>query len=142
VSYCISLATLIQEFMDSFEPAAGPTLALLNKLDVAFASLVTGKNAETGQPLPGFERGSVISMTEKVRIKSIVDQTRMVAVRVLGDDYDDEDGDEMTESEAEEAGVIPVVSRTNMRIAMVYDRTIGVLGKELDTSPIGMISND
>ena len=128
--------------MDSFEPAPGPTLALLSKLDVAFASLVTGKNAETDQPLPGFERGSVISMTEKVRIKSIVDQTRMVAVRVLGDDSGDEDGDEMTESEAEEAGVIPAVSRTNMRIAKVYDRTIGVLGKELDTSPIGMISND
>jgi Subunit 11 of the general transcription factor TFIIH len=139
---------LIPEFLTSFEPAPGPALSLLNKLDVAFASLISGKNVESGTPMPGFEKGSVISMTEKVRIKSIVDQTRMVAVKVLGSDYDADYGyhdDEMFPAEGEEISpnMLPSVSKSDMRVAKVYQRTIGVLGKELGgTSPIGMITDD
>lgn len=99
--------------------------------------------------MPGFERGSVISMTEKVRIKSIVDQTRMVAVKVLGSDYDADYGyhdDEMFPAEEEEdinPNMLPPVSKSDMSVAKVYQRTIGVLGKELGgTSPIGMITDD
>jgi hypothetical protein len=152
---------MIEDFLPSFPPAASSTLKLLNKLDVAFASLVTGKSFETGEPLPGFEKGSVVSMTEKVRIKSLVDQTKIVAVRVLGnedefdyaygddendgDDEDEEDTeDDMDKLEAEEVGGsgIGIVTKHEMRIAKVYDRTIGILGKELGGSPIGIITDE
>jgi hypothetical protein len=135
---------MVLEFLPLYPPAASSTLKLLNKLDAAFASLATGKNVESGVPLPGFEQGSVVSMTEKVRIKSIVDQTMIVAVRVLGDDYetvftdeDEEDG----EDEMSDFGMGAVTER-DMRIAKVYERTIGILGKELGGSPIGMITNE
>lgn len=140
---------MAEDFLPSYPPAASSTLKLLNKLDIAFASLATGRNAESGEPLPGFEQGSSMSTTERVRIKSLVDRTRLVAVRALGDDYDsemgyaddedEEDDDGMLDLEAEETGA---VTKRDMRIAKVYERTIGILGKELGGSPIGMITDE
>jgi hypothetical protein len=142
-SYCISLAGLLEGIIGSFDPAPGPALALLKKLDAAFASLVTGKNVETGQPLPGFEQGSPVTMTEKVRIKSIADASRIVAAKYLGDMSDDEEeGPQMTEEEADQFGIIPTLTRTHTRIGNVYDKTITALGSQLATGPIGLVSDD
>ncbi|KMU87818.1 hypothetical protein CIHG_05587 [Coccidioides immitis H538.4] len=65
-----------------------------------FASLLQGEDVETGQPLPGFEtRRNQVSMTEKVRIKSIAESTRITILDTqdqggpLEFDIEDEDGD-------------------------------------------------
>ena len=75
-----------------FSPKA--TFRLLKKLDSVFASLLTGEDADSGAPLPGFEsRRNVVSMTEKVRIKSIAETCRVAVVeaREQVDRPDDED---------------------------------------------------
>jgi hypothetical protein len=59
----------------------------LNKLDLVFASLLQGRNLETGEILSGFDSGRAVSITEKVRIKSLVEQTRIRVVRVLGAEF-------------------------------------------------------
>jgi hypothetical protein len=138
---------LMKEFMGAFPPSPVIALTLLTKLDLAFASLLTGLNAETGQPLPGFEKERGVSMTEKVRMRSIVESSKLVAVKFMGADYrmgynlTDDDDDDLTDTEWEPA-TPSVVSDIDMRIAKVYQRTIELLSNELDTSPVGMIIND
>lgn len=134
---------------------------MLHKLDLAFASLLQGSNAETGQRLSGFEgvlgaRG--IDTTKKVRMKGVVESTRLAVVEVAGkdgsiaesipaqqenslttdedtsmedydDDFDDDFNDDMQEDEH--------YGHWEMEIARVYERTIVLLGESLDASAIG-----
>jgi hypothetical protein len=70
-----------------------------------FASLLQGRNLETGEILPGFESGRAVSITEKVRIKSLVEQTRIRVVRVLGAEFGMESGvtgDETEDTETDD----------------------------------------
>ena len=134
-SYCLSIATLLEGYIGSFEPSPESALLLLKKLDVAFASLVTGTNAETGTQLPGFGPGlRPVSMTEKIRIKSIADATRIVAAKYLGDESDEE----------EFPGLVGItgLSRTHERIGRVYDKTITALGTQLGDNLIGLVSDN
>lgn len=113
--------------------------------------------------MPGFgNRG--VSGTEKVRIKSLVDRTRICVVEAMSKgDVDEEDDDENgmgTESEddpddfnmstdfAEEsmdegnaAGVREPQGDWDMHIAKVYDRTVVELGDTLGGTPIGIITD-
>src|ERR1700761_184162 len=84
VPYLLTLASLVTQYLPSFPAAPRATFKLLSKLDLAFASLLQGRHVETGEALPGFERGKVVSGTEKVRMKSLVDQTRMTVIHVIG----------------------------------------------------------
>lgn len=109
-------------------------------------------DAGTGSPLPGFEtRQNVVSMTEKVRVKSIAEACRMVVMEVRGrgddddtnydgggdggggagdtTDTDDEDMIDVFGVSAEEDREMP--GRWEMETARVYERTIQILGDEL-----------
>jgi hypothetical protein len=112
---------------------------------------------ETGEALPGFETGSRVSGTNKVRMKSIVERTRGVVADVMskgGDEDDDmesriedvtdlETGDEMDVDdiravvEDDEA-----FNSIEMSVAKVYDRTVVELGNTIGNTPIGIISDD
>lgn len=91
-------------------------------------------------PLPGFEgRRNVVSMTEKVRIKSIAESCRVAVVEAReqvdepgGDDEDessDENDDDEDEVFADEYAGAP--GRWEMEAARVYEKTIQLLGDEL-----------
>ncbi|KAF2666600.1 hypothetical protein BT63DRAFT_457549 [Microthyrium microscopicum] len=158
VPYLLSIALLTVDFLPSFPPSPTATFRLLNRLDVAFASLIQGQNVETGERLPGFERGPAVSTTQKIRIKSLVERTRMTAIRVLGPsggtdisvqeesmdvdtetDYADfgfESDDEDEDDELDDHDI----GRREMGIARIYDRTVVELGEVLGQTPIGIIT--
>jgi len=141
---------LVEQYISDLEPSPRTTFRLLGELDLAFASLIQGRHIETNEPLPGFEHGSAISSTEKVRMKSIVDRTRVCVVDVIGnfegdDEWDDveqmDDGDELdSEDDVEED--IDDVGEHEMKIAKVYEKTISLLGDTVGGTPIGIITED
>lgn len=122
---------------------------LLGKLDHAFASLIQGHDIETGQTLPGFTNRRGVSGTEKVRIKSLVERTRVCVVEamakgefeqdegadsVVNDTEDDMDGDLIMDDEEDD------IERDDwdMATAKVYDRTLVELGDSMDGPAIGI----
>lgn len=148
---------MISEYLPLFPFAPHATIRLLGKLDSAFFSLLQGKDTDSGEPLPGFENGRGISTTDKVRLKGIVDRTRVVVVR-RGRGNVDEDGEpvdtedeQMAESGAEDVVRFEGFENNDNddeeeweenQIGKVYERTIGELGDELRGPPIGIITEE
>lgn len=166
--YLLNIAVLTAEFLPLFPSSTSSTQAtfnLLARLDYAFSSLLTGHDSATGEPLPGFEQGRIVSTTDKVRLKGIVDRTRLTVVRVMngesvtGDDGDvgepmdaDTDG-EGTRSTTADKGTVSFEGFENdddvededweeRNIGSVYEKTIGELGDVLGGPPIGIITED
>lgn len=161
------------EFLPLFDSTARSIHAafrLLIKLDYAFASLLTGHDVATSELLSGFENGRTVSTTDKVRLKGIVERTRLTVVRVTsGDilaDEDDEtndtsepmqtDTDEDTSAASGHEATIVFEGFENndddededeeewerKNVGSVYDKTIDELGDMLGGSPIGIITED
>ena len=76
VPYLISVGLLVGNVVESMPPMPKSLFRLLEKLDHAFASLLQGRDVDTGDTLPGFSGGRAVSGTEKVRIRSLVERTR------------------------------------------------------------------
>ncbi|QSS61989.1 DMC1-like protein [Histoplasma capsulatum] len=148
IPYLISLAVLLNTYLPDFPFSARATFKLIKKLDTIFASLLLGKDLQTGNPLPGFEgKLGVVSMTEKVRIKSIAESTRIIVVSAQGnedgeggvcmdmDDDDDDDGD--ADYDGGQGGRLGFegfgdeLGKWEMESGRVYERTIQILGDEL-----------
>ncbi|KAL9094537.1 MAG: hypothetical protein Q9165_003096 [Trypethelium subeluteriae] len=119
---------------------------LLEKLDVAFASLLQGRNIDSGEPLPGFETGKGVTGTEKVRIKSIADNSRVAVVHLMSqgdiESESDLEGTDHAETSMDEDPIDDDLIGGNdfaMEIARVYDRTTVELGDQLsgDTATQG-----
>ena len=128
ISYLLSLALLLVSFIPTFSPPSPRSMfRILKKMDMAFASLIQGHDAETGEPLPGFEtRRRIVSSTEKVRIKSLIEKTRIVVSEKMGESgVDEDDGDE------QEVVSFEMEDEYDMDVARVYDRTLVELGDEL-----------
>jgi len=167
IPYFLNIAVLAAEFLPMFpasDRSAQATLSLLGKLDDVFASLLTGRDATTGEYLSGFEAGRQVSTTDKVRLKGIVDRTRLAVARSIKDvadeegeggelmttdtegdtpqeqamvkfeGFDDDDDDDNNDGEDE-------YSRERS-IASVYAKTIDELGDVLGGPPIGIITDD
>ncbi|KAL0264279.1 hypothetical protein SLS55_000226 [Diplodia seriata] len=153
IAYLLTLADLVNEYMKGFQPVApAPLFRSLDKLDLAFASLLQGRDVETGDVLPGFEGGRGVNATEKVRINSMVHYARSGVVEVmLRYDPEMDDADEEDEETAEESGVDvdlgeaagdygvdddgDVEGTWDMKTAKVYDRTLVELGDDLTNAP-------
>ena len=122
----------------------------------------------TGEMISGFQSTHTVSTTEKVRIKSLVQQTRLNAAKVfgagivvgdnttgttaeghieeLGDDYD-EINPSVTTSVSEatsetDDGDTCEIGQVEMGVAKIYDRTIVELGDSLGGAPIGIVTDD
>jgi hypothetical protein len=140
---------LVEQYLSGFAPSPRATFRLLGKLDLAFASLLQGRHIETGESLPGFETGKGVNGTEKVRMKSIVDQTRVCVVEVIGN-YEGEIEEDVVEDETEDeveadndlGEGIDDEDDYEMGIAKIYDRTISELGRTIGGTPIGIITED
>lgn len=141
----LTLALLTTSALPSFPFNTKPTFTLLKKLDHAFASLLKGQDIETGEALPGFSGGrGKVSVTEKVRVRGVVERGRVVVVEVAGGGTEGgETGDEEGEDEEEDGddGEDMMVEgnhgRWEMEIARVYERTVVELGLALDTGTLG-----
>jgi hypothetical protein len=141
------------------------TFRLLSKLDYAFSSLLTGHDFSTGETLPGFEAGRTVFTTDKVRLKGIVDRTRLTVVRVMseesvigdeGDDGEAMDTDAASDQEVGARGNKGTVifegfedneddeedeDWEERNIGSIYENTIGELGDVLGGPPIGIITD-
>lgn len=171
VPYLLNLAVLTTEFLPMFptsERSTSATFRLLSKSDEAFSSLLTGHDTTTGEPLPGFDAGRKLSTTDKVRLKGIVDRTRLTVVRVMsgesvvGDESDDGEametdtdgeGQSSTRRARDTVGFEGFENNDDdeeegeeeseeHNIATVYQKTIGELGDVLGGPPIGIITDD
>lgn len=163
--YLLNLAVLTTEFLSIFPATARSlhaTFRLLSKLDEAFSSLLIGHDTATGEPLPGFDGDRHISTTDKVRLKGIVDRTRLTVTRTMTAEDATEDGsyagDSMdTDTEGETPRQQDTVKFEGFEddddddeeedvakrdIAGVYEKTIGELGDVLGGPPIGIITDD
>ncbi|OBT51404.1 hypothetical protein VE04_07873 [Pseudogymnoascus sp. 24MN13] len=103
IPYLFNIALAVSTYLPAFPAAPGATFGLLRKMDHALASLLVGKDVASGEALPGLEEeGSGMSRTDMVRCKSIVEQTRVVVVEVMGREGEVEDeGSMATETEDE-----------------------------------------
>ncbi|KAF2853506.1 hypothetical protein T440DRAFT_487408 [Plenodomus tracheiphilus IPT5] len=169
IPYLLNMAVLTVEFLPLFGSSSRSTHAtfrLLSKLDFAFSSLLTGQDFANGETLPGFEHGRSVSTTDKVRLKGVVDRTRLTVVRVLGEESVAEggdDGDDSMTSDTEgqvdmsahgHQGTVTFEGFENnsedeydddweeRSVASVYEKTIGTLGDVLGGPPIGIITDD
>lgn len=159
------------EFLPQFHSTTRSTQAifrLLSKLDYAFSSLLTGHDSSSGETLPGFEVGRSVATTDKVRLKGIVDRTRLTVVRVLGGESVVEEDEESAEGNAMDTDTDTsqrAGNRTDQdtvvfegfednegedededweerNIGSIYEKTIGELGDVLGGPPIGIITDD
>jgi hypothetical protein len=154
VPYLLTLASMIEQYLPGFSAAPRPTFRLLERFDIAFASLLQGRHVETGDSLPGFETGRRVTGTEKVRMKSIVERTRGVVAEVMskgGDEdaesrvedvTDVETGDEMDVDDTEDEEDEDDIGGIEMSVARVYDRTVVELGDTIGNTPIGIITDE
>lgn len=119
-------------------------MRLLRKLDAIFASLLVGEDVESGLALSGFERTrKVVSMTEKVRIKSLAETARVAVVEARERNNDEDELEEEEEDEIDldddddDDDVFGTEDfhhgpgRWEMETARIYERTIQILGDEL-----------
>ncbi|EGX90333.1 hypothetical protein CCM_06751 [Cordyceps militaris CM01] len=123
--------------------------ALLGKLDHCFASLLCGKDIVTQETLPGFENGlrGGMTMTDMVRCRSLVEQTRVLIVEIMssdesdddddedydagyGEDDDDDDDDDMNDLDADDDEDGPLAS-VHLDAARVFENTIIQLNNRL-----------
>jgi hypothetical protein len=162
VPYLIGLALLVGDIIQAMPPTARSLFRLLGKLDHAFASLLQGRDVDTGERLPGFAGSRGVSGTEKVRIRSLVERTRHSVMETFnkgefeheerevtevdGDD-DQMDMDTDTEGElilenAENDGLDDEDDDDdfNLQVARVYDLTMVELGGSLEDPSIGIIT--
>jgi hypothetical protein len=130
------VAGLVNTYLPDYPFAPKSTFRLLRKLDSVFVSLLTGEDAESGLPLSGFEsKRNVVSMTEKVRIKSIAEACRVAAVeaREGEEEYEEEEeeGDDENDDDMDIDGFGEPTGQWEMETARIYEKTIQYLGDEL-----------
>lgn len=163
--YLLNIAVLAVEFLPLFPNSARSTSAtfrLLSKLDEAFTALLTGHDSGTGEVLPGFDNGRTISTTDKVRLKGVVERTRLTVARELsrqsvaggesdaGEPMDTDTEGDTTRSEGtvrfegfgDDKDDEDDDDWEERNIGRVYEKTIGELGDVLGGPPIGIITDD
>lgn len=135
--------------MRSFPPAPKATFEVLGKLDHCFSSLLAGRDVSSDESLPGFENGlrAGMTVTDMVRCRSLVEQTRVLMVEVLSgvpeDEEDDEQSEELVDTESEDPGPSGNTisgtwdiddDRLHLDAARIYENTIVQLGERLGDS--------
>ncbi|OJD28950.1 meiotic recombination protein dmc1 [Diplodia corticola] len=147
IAYLLTLADLVNECMKGFPVSPKSLFHSLDKLDHAFASLIQGRDVETGDELPGFEGGRRVNATEKVRINSMVHYSRSAVVEAMlkcdpeMDDVEEEEsalesGTDVDWDQADDYGAGDDGEETwGMKTAKVFDRTLVELGDDLTNAP-------
>ena len=130
----MTIAGAVTLYISAFPPAPAATLGLLRKLDHAFVSLLRGKDSITGEILPGFSNASGgFSRTDMVRLKSLVEATRVLVVDVtskIPESVEDEIEESETETDEmdQDRESTMIEGGSGMEIARVYAGTVVELG--------------
>ena len=160
IPYLINLALVLTTIIADMPANPKQLFRVLAKLDHAFASLLQGKDVESGERLPGFDNRRGVSGTEKVRIRSLIERTRRSVMKnlksgELDDAYESDQEGETDQSEMDvdddlegelilegDGPYAPGQEEESweMQIARVYDHTMVELGDSLETPNIGIIT--
>ncbi|KAK3674096.1 hypothetical protein LTR78_005943 [Recurvomyces mirabilis] len=160
IPYLVSIALLLSLVVSGMLPSPRTLFKCLGKLDHCFASLIQGQDIETGERLPGFFGYKGVSDTEKVRIRSLVERTRVGVIEVFKKgEFDMDEGDEDVKQSEEEDddddmdldGELVLENPSSnvdddeddshdMQLARVYDHTIQELGGSLEGPSIGVLT--
>lgn len=143
IPFLLKLASDFTQYVRSFPRAPKATFDLLRKLDHCFASLLSGKDIDSGEHLTGFENGlrAGMSTTDMVRCRSLVEQSRVLMVEIMSSDAEEEEEeeeDEDTEMETDtESGYASAAQwdidddSIHLDAARIYEHTIVQLGERL-----------
>lgn len=142
IPFLLNMANAFLDYLEPFPFAPEATLMLFQKLDHAFSSLLHGEDIQTGEPLPGFETGRKVNTTEKVRIRGMVERTRVQIVELAGrrDHPNESDAGfiDVTETEDTDVDEMDIDTNTGVRrgqidldVARVYQKTLAELSDKL-----------
>jgi hypothetical protein len=142
--YLLQIANSFNDYISSFPPRFESTLGLLDKLDRCFHSLITGSSANSYVPPSPALSGSRMNMTERVRLKSVIERTRLHVVGLAegmmevpdlpaGEDVpgvgDQEPGNspvDALDGNSEEGG-----EALEIELSRVYERSLVEIGESL-----------
>lgn len=111
---------------------------LVDKMDQAFAILLSQRK-DSMVPSTSDESNQVVSVTDRVRIRSVIESTRVITVEASTKDLasaDTQDASEgLTETDYEEPtsadGNVQGRNSINMSISRMYERSLSILGDSL-----------
>ena len=157
VPYLLNLGLILTTIVSAMPPTPKSLFRVTGKLDHAFASLLQGRDVDTGEDLPGFVGKTGVSGTEKVRIRSLVERSRVSVMEAFKrGEFEYEEPDEVVEENDEDKmdtdGELileggddfqeeeDVDESLDMQLAKVYDRTVVELGDSIGEPNIGIIT--
>lgn len=126
------------EYLPAFPFIEDPTIRIVEKLDQAFAILLSqARNSTTS--ITNNRNEPLVTMTDRVRIRSVIEGTRIVAVEAAAKDsafakVQDVTGsftDTDYEDSAPDDGVREKKDSLNMAISKMYERSLSILGDRL-----------
>jgi hypothetical protein len=114
IPYLLSLAGLACSYLEAFAFSAS-VFPLTSKLDRAFSTLLQGQ----------------VSMTNKVRIKSLIEETRIAAVNASGQTGVQGDSDSEEEEDDDDDDDDHQATSTSLALSRIYKKTLEILGDDL-----------
>lgn len=146
----LQMANSFNDYLASFPPDLKVTLRLLDTFDRCFYTLITGTSADPSTPLPPAFSISQMNMTEKVRLKSMIERTRLHVVKLLesgggapdpltenakffGERNEQTDIDTENETEDDGRGSYADDEELEIEVSKVYERCMVQLGEGLKT---------
>ncbi|KAJ5225092.1 hypothetical protein N7468_006317 [Penicillium chermesinum] len=146
----LALAGILNTSMNTYSIEIQTTLDILNKFDIIFEALCTEKHPNTGEPLPRLSDRPLATQTQKVRMRSIAENTRGTVLSMLYTSSGSSEGplltddsqltngdlnDEPSEFEDDMEEDFPVDTQTDtadapwwMEVNKIYERTLMLLG--------------
>ncbi len=138
IPYLLSLAGIVADYLPAFPFAEAPTLYIVAKLDHAFAILLSrGRGSVASIATDGDHY--LVSVTDRVRIRSVIESTRIIAVeasvrstgsadvRDVSESFADTDYEESTPADGHRHDR----DSLNMSISKMYERSLSILGDSL-----------
>ncbi|KIW94255.1 uncharacterized protein Z519_05571 [Cladophialophora bantiana CBS 173.52] len=136
IPYLLSLAGLACSYLQAF-PFSTSVFALTSKIDQGFATLLQPpENGPSSVAIPYH-----VSMTDKVRIKSLIEETRVAAVNAAsGSGHDarihdlsetETEDDEKDTEEDDEGEDLPQNMSISLGLSRIFKRTLEILGDSL-----------
>lgn len=144
------MANSFNDYLASFPPDLKVTLRLLDTFDRCFYTLITGTSTDLSIPLPPAFSVSQMNMTEKVRLRSMIERTRLHVVKLLesgrgaldsltenarnfGERNEQTDIDTENETKVDGRGSYADDEELEIEVSKVYERCMVQLGEGLKT---------
>ncbi|POS88011.1 hypothetical protein EPUL_000383, partial [Erysiphe pulchra] len=128
--YLLSIAGIFINYVPAFPKVPNATFAFLKKMDHAFSSLLNGKDLLTCETLPSFleNMNAGFSKTDMVRLKGLVEETRILIVNIMKNvELEEKDN---IDPQLEKS--LDFLEDRDMDVARVYEHTIIQLGRLLE----------